>query len=269
MLFVPRLLAYRSTGFSNIVQSVVGTGMQLLLDPGDAACYPGSGQTLTDLSGNGRDFVRGATSSSEGSDPTFNGTANGHSASEYFSYDGGDYFTKASANGTFINSITKDNALFTLIYLAYATTLTTSFQSFACGNAYSSLKPGFEVSSDGGVNKKVDFQVYRADGSFCGGHGTTALATDNSWNLIQVAIDEAAATGLMFVNGTSESFTGSYTTPSALDPGSVLQIGASGSNNSPEASGHRFGGFALVNRALSSVDLTAIYNGLKSKYSLP
>jgi hypothetical protein len=57
--------------------SVVTTGLQLYLDAGQAASYPGSGTTWTDLSGNGRTgtLTNGPTySSADGGSIVFDGT---------------------------------------------------------------------------------------------------------------------------------------------------------------------------------------------------
>ena len=88
-------------------------GLKLVLDAGDVSSYS-SGQSWLDLSGNGYDFYLGDTSSSESSDPTFNGTPGNLSTSEYFAFDGGDYFIYDSANETWMQNIHKDNAKFTI-----------------------------------------------------------------------------------------------------------------------------------------------------------
>ena len=57
--------------------TVVTTGLQLYLDAGQAASYPGTGTTWTDLSGNGRDgtLTNGPTySSADGGSIVFDGT---------------------------------------------------------------------------------------------------------------------------------------------------------------------------------------------------
>ncbi len=91
------------------------------LDAGLSASYNGTGQTWANIvtapaDGSGQtayDFYRGATSGSEGSDRTFNGSAGANSANEYFSFDGGDYLTLVGFNTTFIHSMHKENAAFT------------------------------------------------------------------------------------------------------------------------------------------------------------
>lgn len=78
--------------------------LKLCLDAGDINSYPGSGTKWLDTSGNGYDFDFGDGSTSS-TYPTFNGSAGGLSASEYFSFDGDDYFSYDSANETWMNEL--------------------------------------------------------------------------------------------------------------------------------------------------------------------
>ena len=65
-------------------ENIITAGLQLHLDAGDAGSYPGSGQVWSDLTANDFDFHIGETSSSERSDPTFNGSAGAKSINRRF-----------------------------------------------------------------------------------------------------------------------------------------------------------------------------------------
>ena len=78
-------------------ENIITAGLQLHLDAGDAGSYPGSGQVWSDLTANDFDFHIGETSSSERSDPTFNGSAGAKSINEYFACDGRDWFKQSAA----------------------------------------------------------------------------------------------------------------------------------------------------------------------------
>ena len=88
------------------------SGIQYALDAGDSNSYSGTGQSWLDTSGNEQDFFRGADGSASTDDPTFNGTAGGLSDTEYWSFDGGDFFRYDSAQETWMDNLHKNNARF-------------------------------------------------------------------------------------------------------------------------------------------------------------
>jgi hypothetical protein len=211
--------AYELTGLLGL-----RSGLKLCLDAGDSASYT-SGQPWLDRSGNGYDFNRGATSSSEASDPTFNGTAGGLSASEYFSFDGGDYFTYDSANETAFENIHKAGAkcgIATWVYIPAS-----SGSRAICGTRSANpANVGFDlilntsdvlsfVVSKGGSPNALSFSI-----------GTI---TEGAWQFLAVAGDEAAGTFVGMINGAVTVGGSSYTSPSSSAASYTLQLGASGS----------------------------------------
>lgn len=86
-------------------------------DAGDSDSWPGSGQSWLDVSGNGHDIQRGSGSGSDSADPTFNGTPGNLSESEYWTSDGGDYFTMASK--TFASTWLDSAAAYSILSIAY------------------------------------------------------------------------------------------------------------------------------------------------------
>lgn len=86
LLTPPPFFAGGGTSLINTLSNLgLLTNLKLCLDAGDLNSYDGSSQTWKDLSGNGTDFYRGATSGSEASDPTFNPVGNGGTYQDYFS----------------------------------------------------------------------------------------------------------------------------------------------------------------------------------------
>lgn len=109
------LVGTHRAGFGGAKPGVITAGLQLWLDAGDAACYPGSGQNVLDLTASDNDFYLGATSGASGDDPTFNGAAGGKSSSEYLSFDGGDTLVlQAAHSGEFLRNIGKRSQDFSL-----------------------------------------------------------------------------------------------------------------------------------------------------------
>jgi hypothetical protein len=88
------------------------TNLKLVLDAGDSASYSPS-QTFADRSGGGFDFRLGETANSESSDPFFAGTVGQRGATEYFSFDGGDWFLPSTgSNAAWMNAIGTSGAKF-------------------------------------------------------------------------------------------------------------------------------------------------------------
>jgi hypothetical protein len=93
-------------------------GLQMILDAGSDSSYDGSSQTWTDDTGNGNDFWRGSSSSSQSIDPTFNGTVGRRSENEYFSSNGDDLFT-AKTFASWMRDFVKTSATPQMMYIGY------------------------------------------------------------------------------------------------------------------------------------------------------
>lgn len=210
------------------------------LDAADSASYGGSGQTFTDLSGNGNSFYLGAGSGSESTDPTFNGTAGNKSSSEYFSTDGGDYFTLATTNPASVDNIHKDSAKWTWLAWWYAKTSGSAQAMFATTD---NSGTGIQAYSIGGANT-ITFYIQNAGSTVLNATQSTAL-TDSAWHMLAISMDEAAATGFFWRNsGTDGTFTSTYSSPSSGAATYTLQQWARNGAVFP-ASGWRFGASAL------------------------
>lgn len=273
---IPGLMGAHITGINSgssmreIINALgLTSGLKMLLDAGDLNSYSGSGQTWTDLCGN-YSFNRGSGSGSDAADPTFNGTAGKQSSGEYFGFDGGDYFTKSSVNDTFLNSIRKNNALFTIVEVAYANDVTHGASAvFHSGDGWTPGPPDVIIQGGGAVGLNPFFYVGDGIGGVCINHTMSIAATDNSWNFFGLSQDEAAGTLIMKMNASQETSSGVYSSPSAADTTTPWQIGASGSGSVPENAGDRVAIYCMWNRALTTVELTSLYTALKGKFSLP
>jgi hypothetical protein len=104
--------------YEDIVDASLDTNLQFCLDAAAASSYT-SGQTWTDMTGQGNDFYRGATASATTDDPTHNGTPGALSSNEYFSFDGGDYFRLTQSNPSWVNDMHKNNAAWSWILWVY------------------------------------------------------------------------------------------------------------------------------------------------------
>jgi hypothetical protein len=216
------------------------SGLKVCLDTGDGQSYS-SGQSWLDRSGNGYDFFLGATGSAAGDDPTFNGTPNKYSSGEYFAYDGGDFFRYDSANETWMQNLHKDNAKFSLIALCFMVPASSQVV-FATANLDTQIGVRYSYGTSG-------HNILVANGS-----GSPALsqisvglgATDNAWHMLGISIDEAvgASGAFHYRNGSTGTFTSTYTSPSASSATSTAEIGAAGGVG-PATSGSRIGALAM------------------------
>jgi hypothetical protein len=241
------------------------SGLKLCLDAGDAASYS-SGQSWLDRSGNGYDFFRGTTSGAGSTDPTFNGTPGGLSASEYWSFDNTQLFTYDSGNETWMNNLHKDNALFTLVTWCYPT-----------GSAVN----GFWGTRGGSSNNiGADFNCATNTGNvtlaIANGSGTTALtanpnlgAVDDQWQFFAASMDEAGGTLTLVRNGTASTASASYSSPSASNASFTAQIGASGGGAATINNGGRMAMFAAWEGvALSNDQIQSIFVATRARFGV-
>lgn len=240
------------------------SGLKLCLDASDINSYSGSGQSWLDTSGNGYDFLRGSTSASQATDPTFNGVAGAQSSSEYWAFDGGDYFTYDTTNETWMQNIHKDSALFTLAgysYMAAVSTALAGTDDLTAGIACWQL-----VISSG---QKLLFRPFQNGGSAAASIASTANIPLSQWVFWALSVNEAAGTGTIQLNGTQESPSTTYASPGTTNSGAAMKLAALGTGSSPAASGSRFASFmAWEGAALSAAQLSSLYEVTKGKFGL-
>lgn len=255
----PGKSAYELTGLLGL-----RSGLKLCLDAGDSASYS-SGQVWFDRSGNGYDFNRGATSSSEASDPTFNGSAGGLSASEYFSGDGGDYFTYDSANEAWMENIHKAGAKFGIATWVYVPA--SSGTRLFCGTRQTDP-----------ANVGFSFQVNTSDAlSFVVSRGGSPNAlsfsigtiTEDAWQFLAVAGDEAAGAFIGMINGTVTLGGSSYASPSSAAATYTMQIGSGGTGANALPNGSRMAEFlAWEGVTPSQGQLMAYYQASRTRFGI-
>ncbi len=276
---IPGIIPFSDTLYpnSNLIEILrtltLDTNLRICLDAGDSRSYDGSSQLWKDRSGGGYDFNRGTTTSSETSDPTFNGIVGRQSVGEYFSVDGGDWFTLGQANPSWVDSFHKAGAKLTIVEWFYANnvTATTQFNGRIGdpNNAGLTSFGGFSFGTSESTLRAIGFGVYQTSGSLAYSKKSTTLITNNSWNFAAVSVDITAGNVIMHVNGTNETSTGqSYSSPITTAAVGSLQIGALGGGQEPENSGNRFSGVAIWDRALSGTELSTVFSATRIKYGV-
>ena len=243
------------------------TNLKLVLDAGDASSYNAAVQTdkWLDRAGSGYDFFRGSGTGVDAADPTFNGTAGGLSSAEYWGFDGGDYFTYDTTNESWMENIHKDNAKFSIFSWFYIPSSGSAFNF--CGTDNNGFN-GFHLRA--AATTFLVLRVSNATGAALTLTGTNAVPATR-WNCAAVTLDEAvgASGAAQFLNGATETFTSTYSTPSAAAASFTMNVAARGNAGVPPASGARLGGIAIWEGvALTAAQLTAIYTATRGRYGV-
>lgn len=271
-LLVPVLAARQGTSFYNTLTNLgLLSNLKICLDAADLNSYDGSAQTWKDLSGNGNHFYRGATSSGGSDDPTFNGVAGRESLNEYFSYDGGDFFTLSVANPSWLNAAHKAGGKLSMAQWVY-TALVTSPTTQAVGQSgdVGATSGAVEVTSIQATAMKPGLGILN-DAGIAYTKSPTGLYATNTWNFFAVAYDFSTGTVSLNLNGTAENFTSqSLSTPSTGDATGAMQIGNDGSGGGSiyELTGSRIGEYAMWSAALSAAQLAALFTARRGKYGV-
>ncbi|UCI08685.1 LamG domain-containing protein [Mesorhizobium sp. B1-1-8] len=239
--------------------------LTVLLDAGDQASFS-SGQTWVDLSGGGDSFFLGATSGSEASDPTLNGTAGRLSANEYWKFNGSQYFILNQANPAWVNNIHKAAAKFSSAGLYWFGAVNTANGIWGNNaNAPGNLGARLTVTAAGALN----FNVAKTGASFALDVSSTLSPTAGAWHFIGMSVDEAAGTGFIHMDGTNFSFTSTYATPSAASATYTIEIGARGNGDGKFSNTSRMGFHSMwEGRSLTSVEMAAIYAAMRLRFGI-
>src|SRR5690606_22838104 len=137
---------------------------------------------------------RGASSSGGSDDPTFNGTAGAQSSSEYWSFDGGDYFTLGQSNPTWVNNIHKDGAKFTIAAWIYIVASAT--QQPIIGTSINTSVIGWSFYSS--TSERLNFAVNNGSAVALGVGGIDIPTSQ--WAFVAVGLDEAAGSVVIQAN---------------------------------------------------------------------
>ncbi len=244
----------------------VTDGLVFMLDPESYS----SGQVWGDAP---YDFNLGSDSGADGADPTHNGT--------YWTFDGGDYFTAASAATAFIKNMHKAGAEFTIeawwYYNGGGSNVHPIFDSGTSDQSGSDMSRGV-IFGDMGVIAppaagSFGFRVKQDSG---GGtsfsvHLTTPLTT--GWHHLTISYQQGAGS-FLWVDGAPAStnlgstWDGTLSSPGTTDPASPARIGARGDGTFRVASGSRIGTLRVYDRALSQSELLQNWNAERATYGL-
>lgn len=263
--------APRSDFLTAIRRCGLSPNNRICLDIGHETSWPGSGQSFVDLSGTGNHFNRGLGSGSDAADPTPNGVVGRRSSNDYWSVDGGDYFTLAAANPTWVNNIHKVGGVCSFAAIVYVNTMVGT--QYICGTTGAIASgTGFSMSVSTGGNV---FFVVRDAGTLRHQLSSTSGGIGTGWHFIAASYNEAGADGTdaetaFVVNsrilGLNNQNSGP-TRPSG-NASQVLQFGAAGSGVNPFESGGRHAMFAAWDSFVNPEQFVALGAMMRSKYGI-
>lgn len=269
-----RLTLFGGPTEQNFYEAIVAaghdTGLEFCLDPREGDSYS-SGQKWLDLTSNGFDFFVGSDASSGSDDPTFTGTPGGMSSSEYWSFDGGDYFRYDTTNEAAFNAIHKNNAIFAICGFVYFGGSASMALMATRTNAGS--ETGFLFGRTGADVLRLDVL---SGGSLARRVDTDNTVSSSAWHFIAVRVDEAAGTGFFYVDGaysqvsSSDTFTATYSSPATGAASGTLEIGAYGGGGAfPLPNNSRLGPVALwEGTAPTKANLDDIWDATRDFYGL-
>lgn len=228
----------------NSVVNIVTSGLVLYYNPADSASYPGTGTTVTDLSGNG---LNGTMSNITWTDP-------------YFTY-----------NGTSSTVSIADNALlepgsgdFTIEAWVYYTTITGSSRIVMAktnGGLSADWGYGIRTSSVGSTYIEV-------------GNGTTSVnspagtVTTGQWyQLVGVWTNVASNSVEFYINGVSQG-SNSHAFASVKDTTSPLYLGSFNNGQFAQWLNGRIGIVRYYSVALTAAEVLQNYNANRGLYGL-
>jgi hypothetical protein len=246
---------------------MLGLTASLVLDAGDIASYDGTSQTWVDVSGNGNNFYRGATSGAEASDPTFTGVAGALTAAESFSFDGGDWFVP-TGSPTFDDALHHAGAKWTTIALFYNAN-TGTVRSFF-GNQNSGILQGIMVGiSAGQLNDFIVQNGTAAQTTVQGGGVTFNL---NQWNFAVWSVDEAGGANASFarLNRSTQLLNLAFTSPGVGNASASPAIGSRGGTTgalNKLANGDKLAVFILFNSTnLTRAQIKAFHTLMQGRF---
>jgi hypothetical protein len=238
----------RGFGFGAKTVDIPTNGLAVYLDSTNVNSYPGTGTTWFDLSGNGRNFSWNTATFTVGSP-------------SYFSTLG------RLCTGPASNSFGIDN---TSGYTIFLIDLQNSAQQ---SSAFKFYKNNLASSSGRGIFTHCtwsDSNIYFDQGGCCGVDTRTSVAagTTNTWNIYTFRRLTNSSTRTISKNGTTLTTNTNAATTIDLDSRAVNLASSDEYGSGSSTWDARLGGFIVYNRGLSDIEITSVYNTIKTRYGI-
>ena len=239
--------------------------LRLCLDAADPRSFDGSGQSWNDRSEQSSPFFRGASASVTTDDPSFGGATAGVAGKasdyDYLKYDGGDFNRYSAANAAWMERLHKAGAKWTFLAWIYLPSPSATQGIFG---AVPTAENGIQIIT---LSSAFRLFVGNAGAGALNVSSATVLPDSTQQRMFSVSVDEAAGVGLWGKDDVFESFTSTYTSPSAGATSVTYEIGAVGSAGAPLAANSRIYQVAMwEGRALRQGELLALFHASRRRY---
>ena len=226
-------------------KSIVTDGLVLHLDAANKKSYPGSGTTITDLSGN------------KNNGTLVNGVAFASDKAGNLNFDGtNDYITLATATS---------NAIYTVNFWYQMGANDGGYGYFTSAGGSPSkglaISEGGTASVTGGTLAYGNFYYY--DASAANKLTQTSLLTTGVWNNISAVIDTVGTNIKIYLNGSiiaNQSLSNMDT--------SVSEIGRFSSHNTHYLNGN-MASYKIYNRELTAAEVLQNFTAQRSRFTIP
>lgn len=200
-------------------------------------------------------------------DPTPNYNSAG--TLSYWGPTGGTGYFDITPNTTFLNSLHKDNALGTLVFVYFISSVSSSEVQYLMGSAGTSgSNTGIRVFLD--ASRQINFVVRNAGADALNVvSSSVASITAGVVCMVAVSVDEANGTGLFYYRNASQgtitqAFTSTYSSPSSSNATYTTNLMAAGNGETPipahASNEHRMYQVLGYNQALDTGQLNKVYS---------
>ena len=234
--------------------SIVTSGLVLNLDASNASSYPGSGNTWTDLTGNGNNM-------------TMSGTVpiNGSGQTKYFSYNGTANYFQGVNNFTTISSAITISIVASITNMSQRTALFSKYNGGASISGYV-----LEIGTISGLwTNTMRWYAAGTGGQSNDYRGTTALNANQIY-VFTLTYDRGTGLTALYANSSIVSASQAGTNLVAADWSQGATPNLTG-NYGPGLSIYSYMNQYMVltyNRALTSTEVTQNYNALQSRFGI-
>ena len=244
------------------------SGLQIVYDAGDADSWTGDVEEWTDVSGTATHAINGDSSGDTAYNFNFSGVIGRQSSNEFLERDAAGSNLRIP-RASWMNALHKDGAALTIVQWARSsdgrgcgTIEFMDLDGVWGGPAYPGVLFGLANGLGGTTLGTIIFDAVRGDGTIAARIETTLSPTFGPWQFSAFSFNEATGAWVAQLNGSEETGTTTYTTPSSSNGTSDAIIRRSTTGEYKQNS------FMLWTRALSSAELTALYNATKAKFGL-
>ncbi len=262
---------YEGNLFTALQHLSLTTNLKVCLDAGVAASYT-SGQKWLDLAGSGYDFFLGADGAATGTDPTFNGVVGAQTKSEYWSFDGGDYFTYDTTNEAWMQTLHKDNAIFSFVCWIYLGSVGPDIGIWGTAGT-GAAATGVTVKM---ATNTISVNVYNA-GAVVKTATSTPEAKAGGWYFLGAGLNETGNTAAFVTklpasplsgNESVETTTFTYSSPAAGSATYTMGLASGGNAAALPPNNSRMASLAIwQGTALTTTQLLNIYNATVAKFN--